>query len=143
MGMAREAARRSKDPRSKHGAVIADRHNVLVSTGFNGPPRRIPDSLVDWSPLPTGKYGKVIHAEDNAVRFALARVGFDGLVGAPLYVTGRPCHRCGLSVLTPGFSSVVYDQTRVPVMCDDEDWKLAIENAEMGGLLLVPAVPIE
>ena len=49
MEMAHVIAKRSKDPSTQVGAVIVDQSNRIVSLGFNGPPRCVVDSAVNWN----------------------------------------------------------------------------------------------
>lgn len=79
----------SKDPSTGVGAVIADTKNRVVSVGFNGRPRGLPDTasvLEDRE----AKLRAVIHAEVNAVLFAQRPVA-----GCTVYVWPMPpCEQC-------------------------------------------------
>jgi len=91
--MAQVVAKRSKDPSTKVGAVIADASHVIVSVGFNGPPAPMNDAIVPWHERPL-KYSYVIHAEMNAILFGLASRG--KLTDCTLYTTEFPCSKCVL-----------------------------------------------
>ena len=65
MGIARAVAMKSKDPKTKVGAVIVDADNRIVSTGYNGMPYKCDESKLSWER--PHKYHYVIHAEMNAV----------------------------------------------------------------------------
>lgn len=90
MSMAMLTAQRSCDISTKHGAVLVDRHNRVISTGYNSylpglPDEQMPNNRPD-------KYDWMIHAEDNMINQA----GID-LISTPdlrVYITGRPCYPC-------------------------------------------------
>jgi dCMP deaminase len=106
LNMAFSISRLSKDPDTQHGAVLVDKKNIIISTGYNGPPAAIPDHLIDWA-RPT-KYPFIIHAEENAIHFGVAARGLHGLEGSSLYVTGRPCAPCMLRAVRARIGKVVF-----------------------------------
>lgn len=110
-------AQRSKDPRTKIGACVVDAKNALVATGFNGPPRTCDDRAV---PLDGDKYPWIIHAEHNAILFALAARGAYMLDGCTLYTSGEICSHCMLIAAHVGVDRVVCGATK-PVMVDAAD----------------------
>jgi len=59
----------SKDPSTKCGAVIVDKHNRVVSIGYNGFPQGIQDAD-DLLKDRNKKLAMTIHAERNALIFA-------------------------------------------------------------------------
>lgn len=98
MGFARWAAEKSKDPSTKVGAVIVDPSNRIVSVGFNGPPRGVPDDAgIDRET----KLMRTLHAEQNAILFAQR-----DLSGCSLYVTHVPCARCAAMIVQTGIIEV-------------------------------------
>lgn len=111
MGMAHLTAKRSKDPSTKCGAVLVDYNNVILSTGFNGPPSNIDDSFVPWNTRPH-KYSYIYHAEENAIDFALENGRC--VEGSTLYITHHPCTDCTLKIVRFGISKVV-----IPYDCPD------------------------
>lgn len=129
IALARQAATRSKDPSTQHGAIVVDAFKRVLSTGYNGGCRRIPDRCVDWSR--PHKYAFVIHAEENALWHA-QRLDLDGCC---LYVTGPPCSRCMLRIAHVGISRVVYGPTQ-SVSVDTEDWQLSQHIAGLAGVEL-------
>jgi dCMP deaminase len=131
LSLARQAATRSKDPNTQHGAVVVDPYKRVLSTGYNGGCRRIPDRCVDWSR--PNKYAFVIHAEENALWHA-QRLDLDGCT---LYVTGPPCSRCMLRIAHVGISRVVYGTTQ-SVSVDSVDWELAQQIAQLAEVKLCP-----
>lgn len=97
--LARTAARRSKDPSSKVGAVIV-KGNTLVA-GYNGFPRGVRDFVSRWER--PHKYDFVVHAELNAILNA----PFD-CTGATLYLTHfGPCNECAKAIIQAGIRRVV------------------------------------
>src|SRR5581483_2821671 len=100
--MCRDVAKRSKDPSTQHGAVIIDSRHRVVSTGYNGGCRNIPDAAINWGR--PAKYQWIIHAEENALWTANMR----DLDDCTLYVTGPPCSRCMLRIAHLGIRRIVY-----------------------------------
>ena len=101
LSLAELVSRRSPDPSTKHGCVLVDSGQRVVSTGYNGPVSGVPNEIV---PLTRPeKYDWLIHAEDNAVSFARC-----DLRGATAYVTGPPCAPCFRRLLQVGVVRIVY-----------------------------------
>lgn len=86
MGLAFWIASKSKDPSTQNGAVIVAENNVIIGTGYNGPPASYKDDELDWGR--PHKYCHILHAEENAIDHCLLPLL---LPGSTLYVTGRPC----------------------------------------------------
>lgn len=110
LDMAELVASWSKDPSTKVGAVIFDIDNRIISTGFNGFARRVPD-LDHMLENREVKYPLVIHAEHNAVLFARR-----DLEGCSVAVTHQPCARCTSVMAQVGIKKIHYrnalDETR-------------------------------
>lgn len=104
MNMAREAARWSKDPSTHVGAVLVSAPaRVVLSTGFNGMPRRMNDVYLDREQ----KLSRTVHAEMNAILNCRAG-GFVRAEDFPvLYVTHPPCDRCAVHLIQFGVGRVV------------------------------------
>ena len=83
MTIADDVSLRSPDPHTKHGCVLVDTNNRIVSTGYNGPIKGLDHALVELKR--PHKYNWMIHAEDNAVLFAKCN-----LEGCTAYITGHP-----------------------------------------------------
>lgn len=98
MEMAHSMAKRSKDPSTQCGAVIVSQNNIVLSTGFNGPPPGINDEFVPWNERPN-KYAYVIHAEENALWFAIESSQPFELKNARMYATHYPCAECTLRLI--------------------------------------------
>jgi len=101
MNIANCVSQRSPDPNTKHGCVIVDQNNRVLSTGYNGPVKGFPNSKVDFTR--PNKYTWMIHAEDNAVLFARC-----DLSGATAYITGHPCAPCFRRLVQAGIKRIVY-----------------------------------
>ncbi|MCK5617421.1 dCMP deaminase family protein [Candidatus Pacearchaeota archaeon] len=101
MRMAQTIATRSKDPELQVGAVIVNKSNNRIATGFNGFPRGIKDTAERWSN--ECKKDLVIHAEDNALQNAHTDV-----LGWTLYVTLFPCIKCTNAIIHRGIKRIVY-----------------------------------
>jgi dCMP deaminase len=100
--MAVTAARKSKDPKCRVGAVIV-RDDLVLSTGFNGFARQVfddPGLLED----PEEKLKWICHAEQNAVHNA-ARLGVR-LEGATIFVTKFPCLACCNAIIQAGIREI-------------------------------------
>jgi dCMP deaminase len=109
LDMAFAIARRSKDPSTQCGAVLVDCNNVILSCGFNGPPPNIEDSQVPWDKRPD-KYNFIIHAEENALLFALENHGHK-VERSTLYVTHYPCSSCVLRLIRSKVGKVIIPDT--------------------------------
>lgn len=101
--IAREVAKRSKDPSTQVGAVLVSPDNRRIFIGYNGFPRKILDLQNRWHDKKV-KYATVIHAEVNA----LANRNCD-VHGWTCYVTVKPCERCAVELIQSGITRVVYE----------------------------------
>ena len=105
MGVAKLAARRSKDPSTQVGACIVSPENIIISTGYNGMPKGCSDDEFPWDR--TGaetKYPYVVHAELNAILNANGR----DLRNSRVYVALFPCNECAKAIIQSGVKEVVY-----------------------------------
>ena len=106
MHLAEHVATWSKDPSTQVGCVIVDKHNRVVSLGFNGFPRGIKDLVNRYEDKET-KYLFVAHAERNALDNAPLSVE-----GCTLYSPLLPCNECAKSIIQKGITKVVsYEPT--------------------------------
>lgn len=105
---------RSVCVRAQVGAVIVDKQNRVVSTGYNGQPAGIQpgESCQQWCPRSYKKeqqldkeYGDCfsIHAEMNALMYG-DRSRYEG---GTLYVTSACCWNCGKAVANSGIKRIV------------------------------------
>lgn len=100
--LAEHIAQWSKDPSTKVGAVIADGNNVIVSVGYNGPPRGVDDSA-ERLEVREVKLALTIHAEVNAILVAARNLGGCTLYTWPL----PPCSNCASVIIQSGLSRVI------------------------------------
>lgn len=91
----------SKDPSTKCGAVLVRPDNTIISVGYNGFPRRMPD-FPSYLNNRREKYARIIHAEMNAFMQASGPIA-----GARLFVWPfLCCHRCFVHLANAGITSV-------------------------------------
>ena len=118
IALARTVALRADCRRRRHGCVIVDTDNRVISTGYNGAPAGDPGCLAGACPRGLLSYDEVaslsgydtgpgrcisVHAEANALLYARASVK-----GATAYVTGEPCPTCAKLLRGAGIERVVY-----------------------------------
>ena len=105
MGVAKLAARRSKDPSTQVGACIVSPDDIIISTGYNGMPKGCSDDEFPWEREGAEtKYPYVVHAELNAILNANGR----DLRGSRVYVALFPCNECAKAIIQSGVKEVVY-----------------------------------
>ena len=121
LGIAEAVLRRSTCLRRKYGVVIV-KHDVIVSTGYNGAPRGMQNCCDvgycerERQGVPKGERYELcvaIHAEDNAISAA----GRDKCLGATLYICGMemdgsyakpdPCLMCNRKIINSGIKKVI------------------------------------
>ena len=97
------ASTKSKDTRTKIGAVIV-KQNRVISEGYNGMPERVDDNIDSRYERPE-KYFYFEHGERNAI-YSCARHGIATL-GASMFTQGIPCADCARGVIQAGITEVV------------------------------------
>ena len=102
---ARWVSRKSEDRSTKHGCVIVNDRQVVLSTGWNGFPRGIRGDIEARHERPA-KYMWTEHSERNAIYNAAAE-GVS-LRGSTAYITGLPCCDCARGLIQSGITRVVY-----------------------------------
>lgn len=96
---------KSKDPRSKLGAVLVDWESKNpVTRGYNDFGRGVDDKLPARWERPE-KYSWVVHAEDNAV-LNCSRLGIKSK-GTVMFTQGVPCETCADSAIQGGIVEIV------------------------------------
>lgn len=117
MAMAQVAARRSLCDGDQVGAVIVSSANVVIATGYNGPPKGFDHgerTCTSWCPRqqnrdhpgfsPQAYVGcQTIHAEANA----LLSSERSQRIGGTIYVTSPPCWDCAKLIANSGIVSTV------------------------------------
>ncbi len=99
---AKVVSTRSKDPRTKVGAIIVSPDNRQSAIGYNGMVAGIEETPEMWNDR-TQKHLHVIHGEENA----LLNCPFE-TKGCTLYCTHTPCLRCLIRVLQSGIKKVYF-----------------------------------
>lgn len=131
LNLAKHISEWSKDPSTKVGCVVVGIDREIRSTGFNGFPRGIEDSM-DRLEDREQKYPLICHAEENAIMHA-ARIGIS-LKDCSAYVTWPPCSRCARSLIQAGVNEVVYpSDSEIPGRWKD-DFEIAIGMMEEAGV---------
>ena len=72
INIAREVAKKSKDPSSQNGCVIVDKDHRPVSFGYNGMIQGADEKIMTLSERPM-KYYFSVHSEMNALIFCKTR----------------------------------------------------------------------
>jgi dCMP deaminase len=96
-------ATKSKDPRTKIGAVLVKK-NIIISEGFNGFPRGVVDLTSRYIDRET-KYRFVVHSELNAILNA-SRHGVN-TEDSDCYTQAMPCCECAKALIQAGIKSVI------------------------------------
>lgn len=115
MNIAVQVSLRSTCIRRKVGALLV-KDNTIVSTGYNGAPKGLPNCCDDPSRcyrsahnIPSGEKLDLcyaVHAEVNALMNAI-KSGSD-LQGATVYVTTFPCSSCAKALMQAGIKKICY-----------------------------------
>lgn len=125
LDLAEQVSRRSPDPHTRHGCVLVDTDNRLISTGYNGPVAGLPHDVVAMDR--PAKYDWFIHAEDNAVAFARC-----DLRGATAYVTGQACAPCFRRLLQVGVRRIVFGPRQSACLTASEQHACDVMASELG-----------
>lgn len=112
-------ASKSKDPNTKVGAVLVDEENGIISTGFNGFPRDVVDSLERLSNRDV-KLRLVMHAEANAI-YNASRMG-TSTNNSSAYITHPPCLSCYGALKQAGIKNIYVPKSSLHLM-GKEPWK--------------------
>lgn len=106
MSIALVTSLKSKDTNTKVGAVLVDKEQHIIGTGYNGFPRGIDDDALpmerngEW--LDT-KYPYVVHAELNCILNSIMSAK-----GCTMYCTLFPCNECAKALIQAGVKRIVY-----------------------------------
>jgi dCMP deaminase len=122
MSLALHYAEWSKDRGRQVGAVIVGPDQEQVSSGWNGFPRGVDDTIESRHARPT-KYAFTKHAEENAILNA-ARMGASTR-GCTMYIPWFPCANCAGDIVQAGISCVVV----YPFDHDDPRWGESMRQA--------------
>ena len=96
--------------------IITDKDNRIISTGFNGFPKGLKDSIERLEDKEF-KRAVTLHAEENAILYAK-----QDLTDCNLYIYGLPpCSHCAAMIIQSGIKNVYY---RIPKNYEiSEHWK--------------------
>ena len=95
--------------RAQHGAVYVTEDGHVVSSGYNGSPRGMPQCDEVGCLLDVNHCVRSVHAEINGILQA-ARVGVS-LKGTDVFITARPCIRCFIAMVQVGVRRIFYPIT--------------------------------
>ncbi len=102
------AAKRSKDPCTKVGAVLVNKDNRIIGSGYNGFPNGIPDHCLPWTKgsknFEENKYAYVVHAEANCILNSITADMSD----CTMYVTLFPCSSCLKLIIQKGIKKFIF-----------------------------------
>jgi len=104
--LAKHVSSWSKDPSTKVGAVIVDKHNIVRGMGYNGFPRGVKDTSERYADRET-KYRFVVHAELNAIMNATGSVRECRIYVWPTLMVPSVCPECCKAVIQSGIEEVV------------------------------------
>lgn len=107
MKLARLAAERSTCDRANVGAVIVNKENRIVATGYNGSVgRKTPHCNEVGHVMRDGHCIATLHAELNCISYC-AKEGIP-VRGSVIYVTHFPCLNCTKAIIQSGITKVYY-----------------------------------
>ena len=118
----------SEDRSSKYGALIIDKRQRLLSTGFNGIPEGIRlDPAYHNRP---DKYNYFIHAEINAILNAPLSPA-----GCTMYLLKLPCAQCAGAIINSGIVRIKYLKNHdmseaMQVDVGPATWRMSLEDAQ-------------
>ena len=118
---------KSKDQSTKVGCIIVGPDHEVRSTGYNGLPRGVNDSVEkhpERHDRVKDKYSWYAHAEENAIANA-ARMGTP-LKGCTAYITAMPCPGCARMLINAGISTVYWAMD--PSFVSTPERKIAFEK---------------
>lgn len=121
-----------------NAAVLVGAGNVILATGYNGPPPQLNDEFVPWNERPD-KYAFIIHADENALLFALSSHGGTPLIGSKMYLTAMPCTECTLRMIRAGVKKVIVPSCHKPYKMD----KFLVDRNRLIEAQLFPKLEIE
>lgn len=95
---------RSKDIHTQHGAVLTDKHNKIISTGYNSyigglNDNEMPNNRPD-------KYKWMRHAEENTILQSPTHIR--NLEDPRIYITGRCCLNCAQLLISSGINHWIF-----------------------------------
>jgi len=101
MSLAHMTAMMSRDTSTKTGCVIVNKHNRIVSVGYNDFPSGINDNIKERRDRST-KYLYTEHAERNCIYNTNIN-----LINSKMYVTWYPCADCARAIIQKQINEVI------------------------------------
>lgn len=135
LNIAAEVAKKSKDPSSKCGCVIADKNHRLISVGYNGLIQGADESKLTLSERPM-KYRFVVHSELNAILFA-----HQDLTGCTIYNNMATCDNCLKYSLQAGIKRFVYRNLRLNSHTSGASKSMTSFESDLAIVRLLRAMP--
>jgi len=138
--LAREISSWSKDPSTKVGAVLVDNRRRGIGFGYNGFPKGVPDTQMDYEDREL-KYKLVVHAEENAILNCPIPIHH---CEATLFVWPLfPCNECAKVIIQAGVKQVVSTDTQIGRWSEAND--LAANMLDHAGIdyIIYPAKEID
>ena len=127
LGLAKVVSQRSHDIQTQHGCVITDKNHRILSLGYNGFPRNLPDDVLPN--IRPDKYPWMIHAERNALSNCTIRPE-DGIA----YITGQSCNDCIMALWQEGVRTVVMAQNHGTHLFNDKEQKIFDTFVDLSGI---------
>jgi len=103
-GIALAVACRATCPRAHVGAVLISSRGEIISSGYNGAPRKMLHCNETGCILVNEKCVRTVHAELNCLLRAST------IEGCTMYVTHLPCYNCCNAIINVGVIGVYYIQ---------------------------------
>jgi dCMP deaminase len=120
---------RSEDPDIKHGAVIVNKDNHILGTGYNGPVRGSDNSKIPFH-IRDEKRKWMIHAEENAILNTVLRQP-----DCRIYITGQPCNSCLQRIINFGIKKIIFaDRVGTITNVNEESKRMNDILLEMGSV---------
>jgi dCMP deaminase len=108
LGVAKAVSARSSCPRRSVGVVIVDRHNLIVSCGYNGAEAGEAHCTDVGCLMVDGHCKRAVHGDVNAILHA----PYYPLNGCTMFIVGgSPCSACAQEIARAQIKRVVCDST--------------------------------
>lgn len=115
---------RATCPRLHVGAILV-KDRKIISTGYCGAPRKIPDCYQVGCLIRDGHCVRTVHAELNTV----VQAAYHGIStnGSTLYANWLPCYNCAKVLINAGVERIVYRRIYRP----DPETKKLLKQAKV------------
>lgn len=130
--LAFDVSRRSEDPDVKHGAIIVNKYNHIIGTGYNGPIKGSKNSVIPFH-IRDEKRKWMIHAEENAMLNVTQNPSERGS-DCKIYVTGHPCNNCLQRLINFGIKKIIIADRMGSITDNEETLKMKKQLVKMSGV---------